>query len=190
MTDIVEQKKALRAQIKERKKTLTPANIEQQARDTFTKFSSFEPFLRATTILAYWSLPDELPTHEIVNYWLETTSKRILLPVVNGNDLELYEYTGPECLQPQPPFGILEPRGTQRVDPSEVDLVVVPGVAFDLAKHRLGRGRGYYDRLFPQMPNATRVGVCLSEQVVSAIPCEPHDLPMDFLFYEGSNPLI
>ena len=57
----------------------------------------------------------------------------------------------------------------------------MPGVVFDYMGNRIGRGRGYYDRLFPKMPNAERIGVCFGEQMVDIVPCEKHDLPMDIV---------
>lgn len=174
--NIVEEKKALRKVIKERKRNLSQEDKERQAKEVYNTLEVLPEFLNARTVLAYWALPDELPTEHFVNEWY--LKKRILLPVVVGEDLELHEYSGPSCLQPQPPFGILEPRGTQLVAPNEVDCVIVPGVAFDDAGHRLGRGRGYYDRLFPKMPDALRIGVCLGEQMVENVPCEVHDCTM------------
>ena len=164
--DIREDKKALRQEIKRRKAGLTQAEMERQARDVFSQLTSQTIFREAATLLAYWALPDELPTEGFINSWYAAPGKRFLLPVVKGNDLELYEYTGPACLHPQPPFGILEPQGTQRV----------------------GRGRGYYDRLLPQMPQAIKVGVCLREQLVAHVPCEAHDLPKEYLFYSHGDP--
>lgn len=187
--DIREDKKALRQEIKRRKAGLTQAEMERQARDVFSQLTSQTIFREAATLLAYWALPDELPTEGFINSWYAAPGKRFLLPVVKGNDLELYEYTGPACLHPQPPFGILEPQGTQRVAAGEVDLVIVPGVAFSSTeRQRLGRGRGYYDRLLPQMPQAIKVGVCLREQLVAHVPCEAHDLPMEYLFYSHGDP--
>ena len=60
-----------------------------------------------------------------------------------------------------------------------IDLVIVPGIAFTPAGQRLGRGRGYYDRLLPRLRNAYKMGVCWPCQMVTAIPTEPHDMPMD-----------
>lgn len=189
MSSITDAKKALRREMKARKAGVSRGEMERQARDVFSQLTKHPFFERAKTLLVYWSLPDELPTEEFINTWYSSHGKRFLLPVVRGEELELYEYLGPSCLQPQPPFGILEPQGTARVSAGEVDLVIVPGVAFSgSTRQRLGRGRGYYDRLLPQMPNAIKVGVCLREQVVASVPCEPHDLAMDYLFYSSSDP--
>jgi len=59
--------------------------------------------------------------------------------------------------------------------------VIVPGVAFDSQCHRLGRGKGFYDRLLPQIPHAVKIGVCFDHQIVEELPSEPHDVLMDLV---------
>ena len=78
-------------------------------------------------------------------------------------------------------FGIREPRALcRRVSPARVDLILVPGVAFDLRGCRLGRGKGYYDRLLASLPGA-KCGVAFDQQVVSEVPAEEHDVRLDCL---------
>ena len=71
-------------------------------------------------------------------------------------------------------FGLLEPAG-EVVDPTSIDLILVPGLAYTADGFRLGYGGGNYDRFLPQTRAAT-VGVCFTEQLVDAVPLEPHDL--------------
>ena len=73
-------------------------------------------------------------------------------------------------------FGIREPRtGCARLSLKRLDLILVPGIAFDLDGHRLGRGRGYYDRLLGELQGA-RCGVAFDQQIVDRVPIEPHDM--------------
>jgi 5-formyltetrahydrofolate cyclo-ligase len=65
-----------------------------------------------------------------------------------------------------------------------VELIVVPGVAFDPTGNRMGRGRGFYDRLLKSTPNAMKVGVAYDFQLLDKIPVEPHDVPMDSVITE------
>lgn len=133
-------------------------------------------FRAANTILLYHSLPDEVCTHAFVKYWCQY--KRVLLPVVTGDDLELRLYT-PESSLAVGAFGIEEPQGPVFSNYSEIDLAVVPGVAFDPKGNRLGRGRGYYDRLLPQLVHACKIGICFPFQLVDEVPAEPFDIAMD-----------
>jgi 5-formyltetrahydrofolate cyclo-ligase len=74
-------------------------------------------------------------------------------------------------------FGILEPQG-DAVSPAQLDLIVVPGVAFDAKNNRMGRGKGFYDRLLANLSVPT-VGVAYAEQLYLAIPTQPHDIPLN-----------
>ncbi len=127
-------------------------------------------------MLLYHSLPDEVDTHAFIRRW--SARKRILLPVVKGDDLELRLYTGDDRLT-EGAFHIDEPTGTAFTDYAAIDLAVIPGVAFDRQGNRLGRGKGYYDRLLPRIPTAYKLGLCFPFQVLNQIPAEAHDIPMD-----------
>lgn len=80
-------------------------------------------------------------------------------------------------------FGIAEPGPeAQTCDPSEIDLVIVPGTAFTAAGARCGRGRGYYDKYLSRPDvHAVKVGVCFAHQLVGELPAEPHDVAMDYI---------
>jgi 5-formyltetrahydrofolate cyclo-ligase len=74
---------------------------------------------------------------------------------------------------------VAEPAGTApQINPAEVDVILVPGLAFDERGHRIGYGRAFYDRLLPSMPQAFRVGLAYDFQLVMELPNDPHDIPM------------
>lgn len=141
------------------------------------KIENMDSFKSASVVLAYYSLPDEVYTHSFIERWAK--KKIILLPKVNGNDLTLHRYIGPSSMS-EGAYGILEPTNEQYTDYSTIELVIVPGVAFDKNGNRLGRGKGYYDKLFTSMisPSVMRVGVCYPFQLVNAVPITPTDVPM------------
>ena len=116
-------------------------------------------------------MKDEVQTHAFIEKW--SRSKRIILPVVTGDELELRVYAGPQDLAIGS-YGIAEPTGAPFTD----YLAVIPGVAFDRYGHRLGRGKGYYDRLLPQIP-APKVGICFPFQLIEEVPAEAFDFRMD-----------
>ena len=170
--DIALLKKQLRRAMRERKAALTAEQKQAEADAVFAAIERLEAFAQARSVLLYFSMPDELPTHRVVERWAEL--KQVYLPRVAGDDLELVRYDG--RLDDNNPFHIAEPVGTA----SDIvpDLVIVPGVAFDRQRNRLGRGRGFYDRLLAVAAVHT-VGVALTCQIVDQVPCEPHDRPLD-----------
>ena len=180
-------KKELRRQIKQLK-AMTPAAVREVEADmVFDKIRSMHVWQQAQHILCYWSLPDELPTHEAVNRWL-ADGKNIYLPRVKGDDLEIVPYLGPESLDDNNRFHIGEPVG-EAVDASCLELMIVPAVALDRQRNRLGRGKGFYDRLLSTTTCPT-IGVACGFQLVDEVPVEPHDRPLDYVVtsdYDSSD---
>ena len=169
-------KKELRQLIKQLK-AMTPVAVrEVEASMVFNTIKAIPVWQRAQHILCYWSLPDELPTHESVNNWL-ADGTNIYLPRVTGDDLEIVPYHGPESLDDNNKFHIGEPVG-DAVDPSCLELIIVPAVALDQKRNRLGRGKGYYDRLL-SVTDCPTIGVACEFQLVDEVPVEPHDRPLD-----------
>lgn len=184
MVDLREAKRKLRREIRQRLAAMQEAERIREGRDVSSQLLALPAITAARTVMAYWAMPNELPLEAFVEGCVGL-GKRVVLPVVVGEDLELYEYSGLDCLRAVPPFGIMEPHGTGRVRPEEVDVVIVPGVAFDTHGGRLGHGKGYYDRLFPCMPEARLVGVCFGRQLVASVPMEAHDTRMEFVVTAG-----
>ena len=132
----------------------------------------------ARTVLLYSALPDEVPTQQLIDQ-LVAQGKTVLLPrVVSDTDMELRRYTGRHDLQAGA-FGIMEPTGALFTDYAAIDVAIVPGMAFDAAGHRLGRGKGYYDRFLSRIPQVYKIGLCFSWQIVGEVPCDAHDIVMD-----------
>lgn len=149
------------------------------AQRVMSGIEALEAFGRAHTILLYASLPDELPTDGMIEKWSAT--KRIVLPVVAGDSLVLREYRAGALEKGY--RGIMEPSAScLQVLPSEIDFAVVPGVAFSPDGRRMGRGKGYYDRLLPQL-RCPSVGVCFPCQVVSDVPCDTNDMKVESIIY-------
>ena len=170
-------KKELRIQIRAAKKAVPFCEKLSRSRAIMSKVEELDRFREAKVVLLYWSMEDEVQTHAFVEKWYK--SKTILLPCVDGDDLRLRQYTGADCMREGEQFGIGEPTGEEYTDLESVDAIIVPGVAFDKEGHRMGRGRGFYDRLLKSTPNAYKIGVCFDFQMVESVPVEPHDVMMD-----------
>jgi 5-formyltetrahydrofolate cyclo-ligase len=110
--------------------------------------------------------------------------KRLLFPRVHGRQLELVEMAAGEEFRPGP-FGVPEPSGDRLVRADAVDLLVVPGVVFDRAGHRLGYGKGFYDRLLHGAGPGCKAGMAFAFQLVAELPVEGHDVRMDLLVTES-----
>ena len=139
-----ELKRQLRKQIKEEKKLHLANELMERSSILLKQIEEHPRFIAARTILMYHSLGDEVQTHAFVEKW--HTSKHILLPIVQGDILILRHYQGKDLMQVGA-FGIEEPVGEEFTDYDEIELGIIPGVAFDRQGNRLGRGKGYYDKL-------------------------------------------
>ena len=197
-------KEDLRREIRRLKQQYTPALLEELSEPIIARLRPH--LVDARVIMAYYSLPDEVNTHQLLDD-LVAEGKTVLLPkVLDATTMELRLYTGPHDLAPGP-FGILEPSGSQyspssfllppSSKTSSIDVALIPGVAFDALGHRLGRGRGYYDRFLRTMGTVPSVsseanyrgtvpsvrprllGLCFDFQKVPSVPVDPTDIPVD-----------
>ena len=171
-------KKELRQLIRSRKRLFDKQALDEQSFVRIKQLMSHPRLIAAKTIMMYYSLPDEVDTHEAIRQ-LVKLGKTVLLPVVTGEDsMILRRYEQATDLRTGA-FGILEPVGQHFNDYDQIELAVVPGVAFDAEGHRLGRGRGYYDRFLPLLPHAYKLGLCFDFQKVEHVPTDANDIRMD-----------
>ena len=171
-------KKELRQLIRTRKRLFDKQALDEQSLVRIKQLMSHPRLFAAQTIMMYYSLPDEIDTHEAIRQ-LVKLGKTVLLPVVTGEDsMILRRYEQATDLRTGA-FGIMEPVGQHFNDYDQIELAVVPGVAFDAEGHRLGRGRGYYDRFLPLLPHAFKLGLCFDFQKVKHVPTDSNDVLMD-----------
>ena len=174
-------KKELRRYIREQKRHFTPQQLGEMSLGIMSSLLSNPRVNDADTILMYHSLPDEVDTHSALDRLL-AMGKKVLLPkVISDTEMTIHEYTGKDSLQPSEPYGILEPTTPEfPILNSDISIVVVvPGMAFDKQGHRLGRGKGYYDRFLSRVPNIYKIGVCFPFQILETVPFEKTDVVVD-----------
>lgn len=149
----------------------------RQSEAVCSKLMSHSCWQEANVVLLYNALPDEVDTSLLVETAV-VMRKKILLPVVVGDDLELRVFGG---RLKTGAYGIQEPTDLDElfVDFEKIDLAVVPGMAFDKVGHRLGRGKGYYDKLLCQCTDLYKIGLCFDFQLLEDVPAEEHDIVMD-----------
>ena len=170
-------KEELRQHIRDIKRQFTQQQLEKLSLPVIARL---RPRLAgAKTILAYYSLPDEVDTRQLLDD-LVADGKTVLLPKVIDNErMEICCYTGSQDLR-EGVLHLMEPIGEPFTEYEKIDVVLVPGMAFDAQGHRLGRGRGYYDRFFTLHSSLfTTFGVCFDFQKVPEVPFDEYDIPVD-----------
>lgn len=170
---ITSDKARIREEVKRMKFLLPHEEKMSQADRVYAKIEAMPEFQKAKTVLMYWSMPDELPTHDFIVKWSEF--KTILLPVVKGHQMVVRKFTGIDDLK-RGQFKTLEP-GTGAFSRNIADLVIAPGIAFDKQKRRMGRGGGYYDRYLKNKQIPTW-GIGFNFQLFDTIPSAPFDVQM------------
>ena len=183
-TDIQAAKTALRKQVREALQRLSPA---VRAAESIELCDRLEPQLQsARTILFFAPLPGEPDIWPLLERLLPT-QKICALPAFDSA-VQTYSARRVQNLTTDlaaGKFGIREPSATcAEIPPAQVDLILVPAVAFDWHGRRLGRGRGFYDRLLVKAPGV-KCGVAFDAQMVKEIPAETHDVRMDFIVTPG-----
>ncbi len=178
---IDEEKKLIRREIRNLKNAVSLDEKTSRSISILEKLEQLPEFKSAKTVMLYWAMADEVQTDDFVIKWAE--SKRVILPCVNGNDLDLRVFRGEEDLIAGENFGIPEPSGELFTDYEEIDLILVPGVAFDVDNNRMGRGKAYYDKLLSSL-KAYKLGVCFDFQLLQSVPTDEHDIKMDRIVSE------
>lgn len=143
-----------------------------------------DEYKRAGVLALYAPIHNEVDTARVAADAL-ASGKRIAFPVVVEHGLIFREVKELSSLE-KGSFGILEPCPTCMVfDPEEVDIFVLPGVAFDLQGHRIGYGKGYYDKTLHMLEGCGRfIGFCHDFQLIDTIVGEPHDVRVDMIITE------
>lgn len=147
------------------------------------QFLATADFARAASVALYSPVQNEVGT-EMVAAAVISAGKVLAYPRVVGREMEFVRTVDPVMLRPGY-LNVSEPCSGQVMLPEEIDLCVVPGVAFDLDGHRLGYGKGFYDRFLSQLPNGVvRIGFAYDFQVVEALPVQSHDQRLSMLITE------
>lgn len=175
---------AVRSELIARRRGLSPALWRAASTAAQERLMALEPFQQAAVIALYAPIQQEIDT-ALLFHTAVAAGKRVLYPQVQNSTLLFQEVTDLQQLA-HGAYGILEPTQTERSVPLEqADLIVVPGVAFDRRGHRIGFGKGYYDRCLSRLVgHGTLVGICHDFQLVECIQAEGHDISMQYIVTE------
>lgn len=170
-------KQAIRSKILIKLSNQKEEDRKRKSKSIQRKLFAARVFRKARLVMFYIPLRGEVDTHDMIKA-AQKLGKKVVVPVCQKHTIDLRP-----CLLDAPvqlkrgPYGVYEPVVAQYVPLSLVDLVVVPGVAFDAKGNRLGRGKGFYDRFLKKTPATTTfVGLAYDFQVLPSIPTQPHDV--------------
>lgn len=177
------EKNEIRQLIKEKRTKMSKTEVLEKSRIIHQKLLTIEEFLSATTVMVYLSAFNEVDTTEIVQVLL-ASAKRVVIPVSDtSTETIIPSYiTSMDELQ-KGAYGILEPISIRKAQIADIDCILVPGIAFDMQRNRMGFGKGYYDKLLC-LSDAAKIGLCYDFQLQKNISTEEHDIPMDLIVTE------
>lgn len=174
-------KEAVRDRISEIKKSLSEDELLSRSEEVIMVLEATDTFNKSSDILIYNSLKDEVRLKSLFDKY--NKEKRFYLPVINGtNELSVRKFDVHTQFE-RSMLGILEPIG-EDIDIKNIDLIVVPGIAFDYSLNRLGRGKGYYDK-FLKRTKVPKIGICFDFQLLDNIPTDDLDVAMDMVVAEN-----
>ncbi len=178
-------KKILRQEILAKRNSIPEDTRRTKSALIKERLGSLEIFQEAYMVLLYVSFNSEVDTHQLIKDALQT-EKQVAIPLVHENQLLIKKITSFDQLKPGT-WDILEPSSKlPEVKLNDINLVIVPGVAFTKGHYRLGYGGGYYDKLLCQKEDAgfTSIALSFQEQIVDELPVEDHDQKVDFIVTE------
>ncbi len=148
------------------------------------KLFSLPEFIKAKSVFIYVSFRSEVDTFSIIEHSL-ITGKKVIVPKVEKKERKLYLYEIESTKDLNSGYmGIYEPAPdeSKRAGINDVDLIIVPGVSFDIYGNRIGYGGGYYDIILSdKKTNSPVIALSYEEQIVQEIPSEPHDIKVDII---------
>ncbi|MCG9479316.1 MAG: 5-formyltetrahydrofolate cyclo-ligase [Actinomycetia bacterium] len=180
-------KSKIRQQIQEKRDKLDKEKRLSKSRIIADKFLASSFYINSKVIMAYWPFRSEIDTTLIISRAI-TDRKMVTLPRVCHHKLALYYVQNPALELGCGAYGIMEPieEKCRAANPRDIDMVIVPGVAFDLELNRLGYGGGYYDKLLATLgKRVKKIALCFDIQIISRVPAEEHDVKVDGLITES-----
>jgi 5-formyltetrahydrofolate cyclo-ligase len=176
-------KKQIRSKIIFKLKTQKERERKRKSRLIKEKLFKTLVFKRAKTVMFYIAFSGEVDTKEMIRE-AQKLGKIIVVPVCGKNRAIKACFLDDQRKLARGPYGIFEPATKESIDLKWLDLVIVPGVAFDKQGNRLGRGKGYYDRFLEKLHQETvSVGLAFDFQILPSLPTTTHDLAVDKVIF-------
>ena len=174
-------KKELRRTIRERKRAMTEEEIVSRSEKLGVLFAQSGAYKAAKTIYGYLPYNQEVRTVPMLEQALRD-GKRVAVPKVYGDEMK-FLYLDDLTKVEKGYAGIPEPIADEPVANDETALVLMPGLAFDLAGHRIGYGGGFYDKFLAAEPNHPTLALCYEFQMLPELHTEEHDIPVNTVLW-------
>jgi len=155
---------------------MLPSQRSAKSREIEERLFSLPEIKSARTIMFFASFRSEVETVPMIRRVLDE-GKRVILPKVKGKELELFEINDFDKNVSSGTWGILEPCETAPAKLDDLDVIIVPGAAFDEQGSRLGYGAGFYDKLLFEFKKPT-IAIAFEQQIVPKVPADLHDVPV------------
>jgi len=176
-----EEKKALRAQIRVKKRAMTPEEIEEKSAKLVELFLASDAYKNAKAVFGYLPYNQEVRTTAAMEQILKD-GKYLALPKIYGDRMDFIVVT--DLSQVAKGYcGIPEPVHDGPIANAQDALVLMPGMAFDKEGHRMGYGGGFYDKFLEREPNHPTLALCYDFQMLEHLDTEAHDIPVDCVLW-------
>ncbi|TCO73130.1 5-formyltetrahydrofolate cyclo-ligase [Marinisporobacter balticus] len=181
-------KKNIRQEILKKREVLSLDQVDAKSQTIFHQLTTLDFYKSAKTVMIYIDFRNEVKTHCIIEDLLKS-NKNVIIPisVPTTKEMILSQLLDPKEELVKGTYGILEPkeRYIRKVDPAILDLIIIPGVAFDRKGYRIGYGGGYYDRFLDKISEATpSIALSFDLQIVDKVPNDSFDYPVDYIITE------
>ncbi|MBQ3225505.1 MAG: 5-formyltetrahydrofolate cyclo-ligase [Clostridia bacterium] len=177
-------KQEMRKEFLARRAKLTAEERVAASREIAKRVLSLSAVIRAKTVMCYVSFREEVETKELIEALL-SLGKTVCVPLCNAKTLKMTAHRIEDFSELcAGAYGILEPKGCPEVAKDSIDCILVPGAAFGRNFHRIGYGKGYYDRFLSSAKTAVTVGLCYEETLAEVVPYEATDVPLSFIVTE------
>ena len=185
--DLAAAKRRLREQVLQRRDAMAGARRLAAGEALRARLVALPAVTDAATILCFASFRSEIDTMPLIDWWLAHGIAVALPRIIGPRHMEAFAVTDPKSDLLPGRHDIPEPReGLALVDPAVIDVVIVPGSAFDREGGRMGYGGGFYDAFLRRLrPDARRIGIGFEAQLVERVPREAHDLCVDLVVTES-----
>ncbi|MEW6295292.1 MAG: 5-formyltetrahydrofolate cyclo-ligase [Candidatus Diapherotrites archaeon] len=181
-------KKKLRKEFKAKRDLLSKEELIEKSNEIKKNLFELQEFRKAKTLFSYISFKSEVRTHELIKEALKK-KKRVVIPITDfkKNKIFLSEIKNFEKELEPTLIGLFQPKKEflRPVNAKELDLIIIPGIAFDEKGNRIGSGKGFFDKFLSELPKKIPViALAFESQLTKEIPCECHDMKVEKIITE------